>query len=91
MRIVYLRSALKDLEAIRRYIVDFDANAADRVVARIEQATRRLEDFPYSGRPGPAGTRLLSVSGVPYIVIHRVGGDSVKIVAIFHTSRDRRF
>jgi toxin ParE1/3/4 len=91
MKIVYLRSALKDLEAIRNYIGKFDVDAADRVIARIQQATTRLENFPYSGRSGPAGTRLLSVAGLPYIVIHRVSGDAVKIVAIFHTSRNRRF
>jgi toxin ParE1/3/4 len=91
MKIVYLRSALRDLEAIRNYIAKFDVNAADRVVARIKQAITRLEDFPYSGRSGPAGVRLLSVTGLPYIAIHRVSGDTVKIVAVFHTSRNRRF
>jgi toxin ParE1/3/4 len=91
MKVVYLRSALRDLEAIRSYVARFDLNAADRVVARIQQATTRLENFPYSGRSGPAGVRLLSVSGLPYVVIHRVSGDTVKIVAIFHTSRKRRF
>jgi toxin ParE1/3/4 len=91
MKIVYLRNALRDLEAIRNYIAKFDVNAANHVVARIQQATTRLENFPYSGRSGPAGVRLLSVTGLPYIVIHRVSGDTVKIVAVFHTSRNRRF
>jgi toxin ParE1/3/4 len=91
MKIVYLRSALRDLESIRSYIAKFDVNAADRVVARIQQATTRLGNFPYSGRAGPAGVRLLSVTGLPYIVIHRVSGDTVKVVAIFHTSRNRQF
>jgi toxin ParE1/3/4 len=91
MKIVYLRSALRDLEVIRSYIAKFDVNAADHVVARIQQAATRLENFPYSGRAGPAGVRLLSVVGLPYTVIHRVSGDTVKIVAIFHTSRNRRF
>jgi toxin ParE1/3/4 len=91
MKIEYVRAALRDLESIRSYIANDNPEAAQRVVARIKEAISRLEGFPYSGRPGPRGTRLLSVTGVPYIVIHRISGDTIKIVAIFHTSRDRRF
>jgi toxin ParE1/3/4 len=93
MKVVYLRPALRDLEAIRIHIGRDDPEAADRVIARIERSGGRLANFPYSGRPGPPGTgiRLLSVPGWPYIVIHQVQNDLVKIVAIFHTSRNRRF
>jgi toxin ParE1/3/4 len=91
MKVVYLRSALKDLAAILAYIGREDEGAARRVVARIEYCVERLADFPYSGRPGPRGTRLLSVPGLPYIVIHRVQDETVKIAAVFHTSRNRRF
>jgi toxin ParE1/3/4 len=91
MKIVYGKGALKDLEAIQTYIARDNPDAARRVVERIEQAARRLENFPYSGRPGPRGIRLLSVPGLPYIVIHRVQSDTTRIVAIFHTSRNRQF
>jgi toxin ParE1/3/4 len=91
MKVVYLRKALRDLQSIRNYVAKFDVNAADRVVAPIQQAATRLENFPYSGRAGPAGVRLLSVTGLPYTVIHRLSDNSVKIVAVFHTSRNRRF
>jgi toxin ParE1/3/4 len=91
MKIAYGKSALKDLEAIRIYIARDNPDAARRVIERIEQATSRLESFPYSGRPGPRGIRLLSVSGLPYVVIHRVQADTVKVVAVFHTSRNRQF
>jgi toxin ParE1/3/4 len=91
MKIVYHKSALKDLEAIHSYIAKDNPEAANRVVARIRQATERLESFPFSGRPGQSGVRLLSVTGLPYIVIHRIRDDAVRIVAVFHTSRNRRF
>jgi toxin ParE1/3/4 len=91
MKVVYVRAATRDLESIRNYIARDNPEAARRVVARIEQTANRLESFPYSGRPGPRGIRLLSVAGLPYIVIHRIDGDVVKVVAVFHTSRDRRF
>jgi toxin ParE1/3/4 len=91
MKIVYGKSALKDLESIHVYIARDNPDAARRVVERIVQVTGRLENFPYSGRPGPRGVRLLSVPGLPYIVIHRVQSDTVRVVAIFHTSRNRQF
>ena len=91
MKLVYGKSALRDLETIRNYIAKENPEVARRVVARIAQAARRLETFPYSGRPGPKGIRLLSVTGLPYVVIHRIADGVVRIVAVFHTSRDRRF
>ena len=91
MKVVYLRSALRDLAAIRAYIGREDEEAARRVVGRVEHCIERLASFPYSGRPGPRGTRLLSVPGLPYIVIHRVQDETVKIAAVFHTSRNRQF
>jgi plasmid stabilization system protein ParE len=91
MRIAYLTGALSDLESVRTFIARDNPEAAARVIARIEQAANRLTEFPYSGRPGPRGARLLSVPGLPYVMIHRIHGDVVKIVAVFHTSRNRRF
>jgi toxin ParE1/3/4 len=80
------------LEGIRRYIAKDNLAAAERVVDRIKEATGRLESFPYSGRPGRRGSlRFLSVPGLPYIVIHRVRGNTVNIIAVFHTSRNRSF
>ncbi|MBX9776387.1 MAG: hypothetical protein K2Y71_18560 [Xanthobacteraceae bacterium] len=35
--------------------------------------------------------RLLSIPGLPYIVTHRVQDETVRIVAVFHTSRNRQF
>ena len=91
MKIVYGKGALRDLESIRTYIARDNPDAARRVLGRIEQVANRLENFPYSGRSGPRGVRLLSVPGLPYIVIHRVQGDAVRIVAISHTARNRQF
>jgi toxin ParE1/3/4 len=91
MKVSYLKSALRDLAAIRAYIGREDEEAARRVVTRIEHSVERLASLPNSGRPGPRGIRLLSVPGLPYIVIHRVQDETVKIVAVFHTSRNRQF
>jgi toxin ParE1/3/4 len=91
MKLVYLRGATRDIESIRRYIGQDDPAAATRVVARIEQVIDRLVHYPFIGRPGPKRIRLISVPGLPYVVIYRVQGDEIKIAAVFHTSRNRRF
>jgi toxin ParE1/3/4 len=57
---------------------------------QIRTTVLRLCEFPESGRVGDvAGTRELVVSGIPYIVVYRVIGDSVEILRVFHTSMDR--
>jgi toxin ParE1/3/4 len=87
----YKKRALGDIEGIHDYIAQFDPVAAKRVVERIEHSIGRLNVLPLSGRPGVvAGTRLLAVPALPYIVVHRVRGDTVDIIAVLHTARRRR-
>jgi toxin ParE1/3/4 len=89
MRLRWDARALRDIESI--YIAKNDPAAARRVVQRIEAAVGRLLIIPMSGRLGVAkGTRLLAVPSVPYIVVHRVRGDTVDILAVLHTARRRR-
>ncbi len=83
--------ALRDIEAIYEYIAREDPAAAKRILQRIEESIGRLLIIPMSGRPGVVkGTRLLAVPGLPYIVVHRVRGEVVDILAVLHTARRRR-
>jgi toxin ParE1/3/4 len=91
MKVVFHRGALRDVEGIQSYIARDNPRAAGEVVARIKTAADRLMNSPLMGRPGPRRTRLLSIPGLPYVLIHRVDADTVSIVAVFHTSRNRRF
>jgi toxin ParE1/3/4 len=91
MRLRWDRRALTDIEAIYAYIAAHDPKAAKRVVDRIEKSISRLSIMPMSGRPGATkGTRLLVVPRAPYIVVHRVRGETVDILAVLHTARRRR-
>ena len=82
--------ALKDIETIHEYVAQDDPIAAARLVSRIKRAIQRLAVSP-SLRPGRVpGTRVLAVPGLPYVVVHRIRGDSVDIVAVLHTARRRR-
>lgn len=91
MIVRYKRRALRDIERIHGYIAAFDPGAAKRVIQRIQHSIARLNILPLSGRLGVvAGTRLLVVPGLPYIVVHRVRDDAVDIIAVLHTARKRR-
>jgi len=66
-------SARTDLENIWNFVADRNPERADRILSSIIRATRRLRPFPYVGRPGAApGTRELTVSGLPHVVIYEV-------------------
>jgi addiction module RelE/StbE family toxin len=90
MKLRYKVRALRDLEEIHGYISQFDTVAAAAVVRRIERSIDRLLILPMSGRPSVKGTRLLVVPGLPYVVVHRVAGDLIDIIAVLHTARRRR-
>jgi toxin ParE1/3/4 len=61
------------------------------MVKRIEHSIGRLVNLPLSGRPGVvAGTRILVVPRLPYVVIYRVRQEDVDIIAVLHSARRRR-
>lgn len=81
--------AARDLIAIHGYISANHPAAAAGVVQRIHDALRRLEVLPYSAPIGPRpGTRQLSVPGLPYVAVYRIGDETVDVLGVFHTARD---
>ncbi|HEY7330459.1 MAG TPA: type II toxin-antitoxin system RelE/ParE family toxin [Gemmataceae bacterium] len=90
MSVEWLNAATRSLRQVHARIAADNPEAARKVVKRIQQAVERLADFPESGRLGQvAGTRELVVPGLPYLVVYRVGKESVEILRVFHTSQDR--
>jgi toxin ParE1/3/4 len=89
MRIRRLPRAIRDVDEIWEWIAADDIRAADRLGARIAEATARLADFPASGTPRPElgpGVRSLVVGR--YVVLYHVGPDSVDIVRVVHGARE---
>jgi toxin ParE1/3/4 len=92
--IVWLPRAEKDLDTIYRATAEENPTVALDLLTRIDEAVRRLETFPHSGRPGRvSGTRELVVGGTPFILPYRVRGGVVQILHVLHGSRQwpRRF
>ncbi len=88
MRVRYLPSALRQLDAILDYIDAHDLQGANRVKARINAMTMLLSTHPLTGettrRPGQ---RRMLVSPFPYVIFYRVTDDEVIVQRVRHTSR----
>ena len=88
MRVVWLRTALRNLHDIAAYIARDNPGAASRIVERLRQAAERLARYPNSGRPGRvAGTRELIVPGLSLILPYRVLRRRIEILRVLHAAR----
>jgi toxin ParE1/3/4 len=88
MRVRWLRASAQDLAHIRAYIAQHNRSAAENMRLLIIEAIRQLRELPRLGRPGRReGTRELIVA--PYIVVYRIAGDVVEILAVYHGAQDR--
>jgi toxin ParE1/3/4 len=92
MKIRWLKTATIELEDIFLYISERDRTAARKVVGRIERASLRLEQFPFSGKETEeAGTYQLPIIRYPYAIYYAVDValDEVVILHVRHTARKK--
>jgi toxin ParE1/3/4 len=88
MTLRWTRIALRDMQHLHDYIADDNPAAARRMVARIREAASRLRRSPQMGRRGRiTDTRELVIAGTPYIVVYRVEGEQVQMVAVIHAAQ----
>jgi plasmid stabilization system protein ParE len=91
--IVWTAAARYDVAELVAYIAADSPGAARRVRDRIVEVADRLAQFA-TGRPGAVtGTYEQVVPRLPYIVIYRIrreaGAESIRILRVLHTARDR--
>jgi len=88
MRIKWLRTALRNLDAEAEYIARDNPAAADRVVQKIRATVNLLAEQPALGRPGRVpNTRELVISGTPYLAPYRVRGQVIEVLRVLHAAR----
>jgi len=88
MRVVWGRTARRDLNELISYLLEESVQAAELVGNRIRNAANQLRQKPRLGRPGRvAGTRELVVLKTPYIIAYRVRARKVQILSVIHGAR----
>ena len=88
MQIVWLITALKNLDELGAYIAQDNPIAASQMVNLITSQVRQLSTQPAMGRPGRVlGTRELVISNTHYLVPYRIKNNTVEILRVFHTSQ----
>ncbi|UXS05422.1 type II toxin-antitoxin system RelE/ParE family toxin [Agrobacterium tumefaciens] len=89
MNLAWSAFALSDRDTIFTYIEADNPAAAVLIDERIVSATRRLLDFPASGRVGRiAGTLELVINGTPYIAAYTTTEATVRILRVLHGARE---
>jgi toxin ParE1/3/4 len=87
MQVIWSATAVAQLAEIRSFIEQDKPEAARGVAARIVAAADQLAG-PHIGRQGRTPqTRELVIAGTPYILPYRIQGDRIRILAVFHASR----
>jgi plasmid stabilization system protein ParE len=85
VRLRFTPRALRQFSSIAEFVAKDDAAAARRVGERIRSVCGLLADVPGMGRAGVlAGTREMSVPGLPYVIVHRVTTDEIVVLGIYH-------
>lgn len=89
MKLTWSAFALSDRDGIFTYIEAVNPSAAVLIDERIVATTRRLIDFPASGRIGRiAGTRELVINGTPYVVAYAVAETTIRILRVLHGAQE---
>jgi plasmid stabilization system protein ParE len=87
MALIWLSTALNDLDVISDQIMLDDPAAAEREVATIFEASEHLNRFRYLGRFGRwPESRELVIEG-RYILAYREAGEDIEIIAVLRAER----
>jgi toxin ParE1/3/4 len=86
MRIRWTDPATGDLIQIADYLEEHAASSvARRIALSILERVEALKQFPEQGRTGrKPGTREFVLSGLPYLAIYRLEGDTIEILRVLH-------
>ncbi len=89
IRIEWTESASFDLEEIADDLDFFRAGLADQIIARVHRATLPLADHPKLGPVvGRRGYRKWNVRNTPFLILYRIGGDTLFVTRVVHGSSD---
>jgi toxin ParE1/3/4 len=90
MKLIWTRPADADVREIRRFVAQFNPEAADKIRNSIVLAAKRLQLFPQLGRSVKRkDLRLFPVTGTAYLLIYQVVADAIIIASVVDGRMDR--
>ena len=88
MRWEFHPEALQEYQEAARYYAERDPHVALRFVGAVEDAIRRILEFPSGWRLLEDDVRRCRARGFPYGVLYSVEDDFILIDAVMHGSRE---
>jgi plasmid stabilization system protein ParE len=90
MKTILLVQARMDIRQTVNYLRKENPAVADNLILAIQKSLRLIEKNPNIGRPDPEdGTREWSIPNWPYIIPYRIKSETIEILRVWHTRRDR--
>ncbi len=83
--IIWRPNAREDAGRIIDYISDRNPTAAARFAELLEYTAERLADHPYMHRAGRIPDTREAVITPNYILVYRIGAETIEILAVKHT------
>jgi plasmid stabilization system protein ParE len=88
-RLIWTPSALADVQRLYRFLAPKNVDAAKRAAKSIRDGIKILADHAYAGRPAEGMDPEfrewpIGFGAGGYVVLYRVGGEEVTLVAIRH-------
>ena len=89
MKVRWTEDALQHLHEAYDYIQFDKPSDAARMADLIEAASKQLGLFPEMGRPSRRpNTRELAIPSTPFVLVYRVSGAVVEILALYHGAQN---
>ena len=87
-RLSIRRRAADDLVGARNWYDEQSDGLGAKFFIRVEQTLDRIAESPQRFPLVTADVRKASVLGFPYKVFFRIRGNTIRVIAVFHHSRD---
>jgi len=84
LTVVWLESALTDLEIITDYIAEHNPDAAVRLRHTLAACAERIASFPYMYETGRVPGTREAIAHPNYMLLHRITAHSVEIMRVLH-------
>ena len=88
MKLVWTKTAIRDLTEIRDYIARDNPAAAAGMAARIIDVSDLFLSHPEMGREGGAPhTREMVIAGTDYLIVYRIRKRKLELLRVLHGKR----